>query len=512
MTSDSTFGRRRVLQAGAALGLGVAGGLATTAPARADTRDYALRSTYDWAEAYFTEHAAGQPDVPNDSRGNLAWGQSYILRSYLAMYEAFNDTRYLDLLCRNIDAILDTRDSSRGVTDWRGESLPAWRATYPYTGGQADVPGANGSPVLGIRTAQAYADDVTAEIVHESADRFTVIVTDTRLSRSSSFTNLTMDATSPDYVVKRIYDANPTSTRATAVDLRPDNTPATPQAGTYSMTSAYVIFSVHTGMIVAPIAEFCRLVRANPERLMSRYGAKSATYLRAAREAIAVHDHEWRQNDLGEGWYIWEKGTPLAFDGCEMPHNQFLALATAQVHLTALVDDGPYRDRAVRMLTTFSNDLVPQAASYIWHYWWTKGHVYRGFTQADDVSEWTPAYPNGARQIEDGSHGAISVEAMLAGYRLGLVFNEADMKRVAATYTDNLMYYDENGEAHVWYQINGRSNLGLQDLQAPRWVNLAGWDERIFTHAREIFNREQPEPTTGSLLLGTAFLAAHNRQ
>ncbi|NED96792.1 hypothetical protein G1H11_15895 [Phytoactinopolyspora alkaliphila] len=508
MTSYPTIGRRRLLQAGAALGLGVAGGLAGAVPARAATRDYALRATYDWAEAYFTEHGEAQPDVPNENRGSLAWGQSYILRSYLAMYDAFGDTRYLDLMCRNVDAIMEIRDSERGVTDWRGESLPVWRGGAPYTGGEVDVPGANGTPVLRLRTAQAYADGVTAEVSHESADRFTVVITDTRIDRSDTFTNLTMDATSPDFAVSRIRAASPSVTRATAVDLRSDNSPAMPQGGTYTMTSHYVTFSVHTGMVVAPIAEFCRLVRKNP-KLMPRYGSKAAKYLRAIRAAVACHDHEWRQNSEGEGWYVWEKGTPLAFDGCEMPHNQFLALATAQAHLATLVDDGPYHDRAVRMLTAFRNDLEVRGNSYVWKYWWTKGHVYNGYTQADDVSEWTPAY-NGARQVEDGSHAAISVEAVLAGFRTGMVFDETDVRRMAATYTDGLMHYDEDGEAHVWYRVDGTANLGLQDLQAPRWVNLAAWDERIFTHAREIFNREQPEPVLGSYLLSTAFLAAHN--
>lgn len=503
-----TLGRRRLLQAGAALGLGAAGGLAGALPARADGRDYASRATYDWAEAYFTEHGEAQPDRPNEFRGSLAWGQSYILRSYIAMYQAFGDQRYLDLLCRNVDAILDIRDSVRGVTDWRGESLPVWRAWAPYTAGTVDVPGENGAPVLRLRTAQSYADGVTARITHESGERFTVVVTDTRIGRSDTFSGLTMDATSPDFVVTRIRDASPTVTRATAVDLRPDNGSALPRAGTYTMASAYVTFSVHTGMITAPIAEFCRIVRENPS-LAPRYAAKAAKYLRAVRDAVACHDHEWRQNDHGEGWYVWEKGTPLGFDGCEMPHNQFLALATAQVHLAALVDDGPYRERAQRMLTTFRNDLQLQGNSYVWKYWWTKGHVYNGYTQADDVSEWTPAY-NGARQVEDGSHGAISVEAMLAGYRLGLVFDETDMRRAAATYTDNLMAYDDAGDAHVWYRVDGTLHLGIQDAQAPRWANLAGWDERIFTHSREIFNREQPEPIFGSALLGTAFLAAHH--
>lgn len=517
MTSAHTIGRRRLLQAGAALGLGTIGGVATTvtaataATARAETRDYALRETYDWAEAYFTENAVGQPDYPNENRGALAWGQSYILRSYLTMYAAFNDTHYLDLLCRNVDAIVKTRDSVRGVTDWRGESLPAWRAFAPYTAGDVDVSGADGTPVLRLRTALTFAEQVVGEIVHESADRFTVTFTDTRTGLTDTFADVTMDAASPDFVVKRIYYASPTSTRTTAVDLRSDNSPAMPQAGSYAMTSHHVIFAVHTGMIAGPIAEFCHLVRRKP-RLHRRYGAKAAHYLRVVRDAVAVHDVEWRQNDVGEGWYDWEKGTPLGFDGCELPHNQYLALATTQVYLAGLVDDGPYRDRAVRMLTTFRNDLRTLENSYIYPYWWGKGHLYNGYTQADNVSEWTPAYPNGARQIDDGSHAAISIAAAFAGYRSGLVFDESDMKRFAATYTDNLMAYDDNGDAHVWYRVNGTANLGAQDLQAPRWVDLARWDERIFTHAREIFNREQPEPISGSYLLSTAFLAAHNRR
>ncbi|GLY70632.1 hypothetical protein [Amycolatopsis taiwanensis] len=505
------LGRRQLFRAGAVLGLGVTAGLATAPLARAEGRDYALRATYDWAEAYFTEHGEAQPDVPNEIGGALAWGQSYILRSYLAMYQAFGDTRYLDLLCRNTDAILGNRDSVRGVTDWRGESRPAWRGWQPYTAGQVDVPGANGTPVLRLRTSQTYANTVVAEVVPESADRFTVIVTDTRVNVSNTFTKLTMDATSPDYVVKRILDANPTSTRATAVDLRPDNAPAVPRAGTYTMASAYVVFSVHTGMVTAPIAEFCRLVRENPI-LNARYGAKAARYLQAARAAVDCHDGEWRQNDQGEGFYIWPKGTPLAFDGCEMPHNQFLALATTQLHLAALTGHPAYRDRAVRMLTTFRNDLMVQGNSYVWHYWWTKGRVYNGYRQVDDVSEWTPAYPSGARQMEDGSHGAVDVEAMLVAQRAGLVFGDADIRRMAATYTDNLMHHDADGTPHVWSYVNGSGVLGSQDQQAPRWVNLAPWDGRIFTHARDIFNRQQPEPIFGSALLGTAFLAAYNRK
>jgi hypothetical protein len=504
---NSHLKRRRFLQAGAVLGLGVTTGLATTRLAGSDNRDYALRKTFDWAEAYFTDHAQAQPDTPNENGGALAWGQSYVLRSYLAMYQAFRDTRYLDLFCRNTDAILATRDSERGVADWRGKSLPAWRAGHPYTAGQVDVPDADGTPVVRLRTAQAYASAITATVTAEPAGRFTVTIKDPRLDVTDTFAHLTMDRTSPDYVVKRIVAASPTKTRATAVSLLADGATAVPAAGTYTAASQFVVFSVHTGMITGPIAEFCRLVR-DDKALKPRYGAKSARYLEAVRAAVGVHDAEYGQNDAGEGWYFWPKGTPLPNDGCAMPHNQFLALATTQLHLSSLTGRPSYRDRAVRMLTTFRNDLTVSGKSYVWRYWWTKGWVYQGYRQADDVSEWTPAYP-AARQPEDNSHGAVDVEAALAGFRDGLVFDETDMRRLAATYTDNLMRHAADGVPHVAANVNGSGAVGSLDRQAPRWVNLARWDERIFTHARDIINRMQPEPLYGSDLLGIASLAAH---
>lgn len=480
-----------------------------TTPARAEeARDYADRSTYDWAEAYFRANSSNRPDVPNDVGGNLAWGQSYVLRSFISMYHGYRDTHYLDLLVDNVDAILSTRDSVRGVADYRGLSLPAWRGYHPYTAGWADIPDAEGRPSLRVRAATTYVNGLSVTTsAGTAAGTFKVTIVDPRINVTNTFDNLTMDPTSPDYAVRRIHAASPTSTRATAVDLRPTPEAAgAPAPGTYQMNSTYYIFSVHTGMITAPIAEFSRIVRRNPA-LARRFASKAAQYVEAVEEAIAVHDGEWRQNSDGEGWYIWERGATVAFDGTEMPHNQFLALATTQLHLAAVTKDEKYRDRARRMLTTFRNDLRVQDASYIWNYWWTKSAVFTGYSQTDDLSDFTPAF-NGAKQIEDMSHGAVDVEAAVQGFRDGLVFTADDIRRLAATFTDNIATYDAAGNPTVFTRVDGVGPIGAQDVQAPRWMALADWDDEVFTFCRQMYNHRQIAPTTGSNLLGVANIAA----
>lgn len=57
----------------------------------------------------------------------LAWSETYIMRSYLVMYQATKDKQYIDNFIDHADSALARRDSVRGVKDYRGLSLPVWR-------------------------------------------------------------------------------------------------------------------------------------------------------------------------------------------------------------------------------------------------------------------------------------------------------------------------------------------------------------------------------------------------
>jgi hypothetical protein len=73
--------------------------------------------------------------IGRDARGELAWGESYQMMAYVAMYEATRDVKYLDRLVLHFDAVLSVRDDRDGAHDAiRGRTLPAWGSTR-YTNG-----------------------------------------------------------------------------------------------------------------------------------------------------------------------------------------------------------------------------------------------------------------------------------------------------------------------------------------------------------------------------------------
>jgi len=76
-----------------------------------------------------------QKDANNDT-ATLAWGESYVLDAYVTMYEATGDTYYLDKFITHGKGVLAQRDVVRGVSDYRGLKLPAWRNGSYTSNGQ----------------------------------------------------------------------------------------------------------------------------------------------------------------------------------------------------------------------------------------------------------------------------------------------------------------------------------------------------------------------------------------
>lgn len=70
----------------------------------------------------------------NNLNATLAWGESYIMMSYLTMYETTQDVFYLKRLVRHIDNVLQQRDDNAGKVDYRGISDATWISTT-YTSG-----------------------------------------------------------------------------------------------------------------------------------------------------------------------------------------------------------------------------------------------------------------------------------------------------------------------------------------------------------------------------------------
>ena len=71
---------------------------------------------------------AGYKSYTNAS-GTLAWGESYIMMSYAAMFRATGAPRYLVTLADHALSVLDQRDNKKGLKDWAGKSRPCWQAS-----------------------------------------------------------------------------------------------------------------------------------------------------------------------------------------------------------------------------------------------------------------------------------------------------------------------------------------------------------------------------------------------
>ena len=188
------------------------------------------------------------------------------------------------------------------------------------------------------------------------------------------------------------------------------------------------------------------------------------------------------------------------------------------VHLAAVARDPAsrekYKSRAAKMARTFKSDLTRGANdAYTWPYFWSKGWGYRGWTESDSVSEYQPAmvHPKvgGHRSIEDTSHAHLDVDFARLAFENDLgVFDEADMKRFANTFTRNVLTTNKSGGPTTFANIDGTGAKGSADTIAAGWIPLAKWDERIFTSVKEIYaNREMPRPDRAvALLLGLAYL------
>ena len=62
----------------------------------------------------------------NNDQGGLAWGESYILMSYLDMFEATKNVVYLDKFFRHANRIIANTDKDRKIVDYKGRSLVGW--------------------------------------------------------------------------------------------------------------------------------------------------------------------------------------------------------------------------------------------------------------------------------------------------------------------------------------------------------------------------------------------------
>ena len=472
------------------------------------------RGTFDELDEQF-HRDGGLLGETNDSDGTttsglLAWGESLVMQTYVLMYRTYRDEAYLDAFVDHADAVLESRDIVRGVTDYRGESLPGWRADSPYTIGRTLLADSAGRPTLEVRSAVSPADEAVVGIGDgPQPGTFELGVHNWALGRTTHYDNLSMNPEGSNYAVTRINgqpirEETPNSCRVTVEDVRDSPVAAgRPASGEYELRSPHYVYAVHTGMITTPLVDFAGLVSETPAlRKDARYGERADRYLEAAESAVRIHDDQWRETDQGEGYYVSAPGSPNFNESADLPLNQSLALGRTLVGLATLTDDGGYAEKARKLARTFSNDLRDGGDAYVWSYFWTKGDVASGWSPEDPVSEYRPSAPGVDDPVSENPEHirygfldtdfAVRVHRELDGGERP-AFVTADMERFARTYAENVVFEEGDVPAARRYVDGTGPTTGNHQQMTAAWNGLSPWNEGVLEHTRGLYDERRDE-------------------
>ena len=489
--------RRQVL-AGAA-GLGVVAALGQ----QATSAHAALLLDPDPVESYEIAWDRIDTSVTHNEAGGLAWGMSYILLSLLRMYQATEDTTYLDRFVERADQVWQQTDAARGVKDWRGRSGQVWRSGGNYTAAGIELTDADGTPIVDIRYATAAPTSGTVTVT-TTEDGLVDVVLEHPTTGVLEFTGASLDPASPDSLVDKVLAAYG-GQRWTAKWLSGAGPEAELVDGTSQLVQRWYVFPVHTGMITYPIAVFARTVLEHGPAKYQRYARR---YLTLLRKSIGHHHDEWRWSELDNGErggdYFWPKGAPLSWDGLLQPFNQTQGLGMTMAELHRISPEPGYAAQVSAMVASFLSDMETDGDAWIWRYWPTYTELFQGYTAEDQLSEYTPSYPNGAKQYEDISHAALSIEFMVVAHRAGLGGEPEHLERLVATYLDKVA----DGADKVFTRVDGTTPaVDSNAAQAGRWLGLAPWGPDLAPHVTAVYEAMELEPGSGSHLSGIAYVA-----
>lgn len=237
---------------------------------------------------------------------------------------------------------------------------------------------------------------------------------------------------------------------------------------------------VHAGMLLYPMADFVRIVRAGGEKTAAYLG-QAGSFVPRLEAAIKEFDADWRDGpEEGMGYYIFPNGSIA-------PNNQMNAPGRALFILYDLTGKDEYRDKAWKLAAFFKSKLthVEDGEYYLWAY-----------------SQGTPEGPPGTG--EDISHASINAHFMYVAWEHGASFDDTDMERLTRTFTEVINL----GDGQLAYALGKRQPNNKYTPQCARWAFLARFDPAVELIIREYMAAHPEEGSLGGNTgaLGFAYL------
>lgn len=173
----------------------------------------------------------------------------------------------------------------------------------------------------------------------------------------------------------------------------------------------------------------------------------------------------------GEGYYLYQKGAPVKFDGINLPFNQQNSYAAFLVSLYEITGNSAYLETAVKVANVFRRHLIVDSEGYKWRYWWGKGES--GWTAAEGISINTPSYAGYTAYDGGYASGELEMVSRLANYG---VFTPADMAAFISGYRNPAkgMNFSKLQAAYLLRDFDSEigSSLAGIDVFSERWDDM----------------------------------------
>ncbi|MFD1934768.1 hypothetical protein ACFSKW_25160 [Nonomuraea mangrovi] len=444
------------------------------------------------------EAAIGDAVYTDPSSANLAWGESYIMRSYLDVYAATQDTAWLDKIVTHADTIIANADDidNDGFSGWSTSqysppelantsfesaasgdtTLPANWTRFQDTGSHiyrtTDVPG-SGTGTQSVRVVsdqtkwkklrQKIGSDYAGGTKHvlRAWGKRTGSVVGRVVLRDGSTTLCMLEYASTAWQLKQTTCDIPAG-RAPEVWL--EHASYTVSGSAYFddvRLNGIFPYIVHDAMIGIPIAEFVRLVAKTPA--LSGYSAKAAAYRAFLENEIVPR---WEQSGyLGNTWNGTSYQQSPNVDtfshvrsSNDLPFNMPLGFANLLTVLHEVNGNPTYLDRATKVAQWAKGHLTGSAGAYVWN------------------------YATYTTKKEDLSHANVDVSAFVEFYRRGQVFTAADMTAFTKTLKSKMWNGSTSAPGFSLY-VDGTGAANGVDYFLHSWLELSEFDRQVWTLA-----------------------------
>jgi hypothetical protein len=426
------------------------------------------------------------------------------------LYEATHDRQYLQEVAFRGDRLLRHRDDKRGVSDGSGKSRPAWSMGSKYVVAEGKLLDTDGKPLIELRSTPSSNNNLTSVkvIPSEERSRFSLIVTNEFHKRNETFSDLTLNPSDDRYVEKIVNDPlSPYSARAgdyteksNLIRVIKVNGKAKPAAQTIQLTSIPLAYMGYLGIIYDPLMRFAEIVKKDPK--LTRMLPAADRFIQAAEESYRDASPRLWRNGPGkdEGYYLTaEKGESFPADNVGQPFNFMAKHVCVELALYRLTGKKEYLERSTRMVNLFKNRLkyVAENDTYIWNYWFEPMTTV-GWTPADNISYNVMVFAPAAR-VEDVSHASLNATMMTAAYRMGIGFDQKDMKRFANTLLKNVLNEERTANRRT---VDGKGEYPAYFAALHNWLALAEGDPQVYHALREAYQNwdNQALPFCANLL------------